>query len=125
MISHDALHELMRTRRSVRRYRADPPDRASIEAVLASAITAPSASNKQPWRFLVVRNRETIARMASAVRDAVTRIAVAVEPDAEASFRAYGDYFTRFEQAPIVIVPMRIARVGLRVIVFIFLTNRR
>jgi nitroreductase len=106
MMSHETLHELMAARRSVRRFRADVPDRALIESVLESAVTAPSASNKQPWRFFVVKNRETIARMAAAVRAAVDRVAVAVEPAFEPSFRAYGDYFTRFEHAPLVIVPI-------------------
>jgi nitroreductase len=106
MMSHEALHGLMGARRSVRRFRSDVPDRAVIESVLASAVTAPSASNKQPWRFLVVKNRETIARLAAAVRAAVDRVAIAVEPEFEPSFRAYGDYFTRFEHAPLVIVPI-------------------
>jgi len=106
MISHDDLHDLMRTRRSVRRFRPDLPARAVIESLLASAVTAPSASNKQPWRFLVVENRDVIGRMAAAVREAVDRIAVAVEPQFEAAFRSYGDYFTRFEVAPLVIVAL-------------------
>ena len=106
MISHDDLHDLMRTRRSVRRFRPDLPDRTVIESILASAVTAPSASNKQPWRFLVVENRDLIGRMAAAVREAVDRIAVAVEPQFEAAFRSYGDYFTRFELAPLVIVAL-------------------
>jgi nitroreductase len=106
MMSHEDLHDLMRARRSVRRFRRDVPPRALIESILASAVTAPSASNKQPWRFVVVENRETIAGMAGAVRSAIDRIAAAVEPAFEASFRAYGDYFTRFEHAPVVIVPI-------------------
>jgi nitroreductase len=106
MMSHEALHDLMAARRSVRRFLPAVPDRALIESVLASAVTAPSASNKQPWRFLVVKNRETIARLAAAVRAAVDRVALAVEPGFEPSFRAYGDYFTRFEHAPLVIVPI-------------------
>jgi nitroreductase len=106
MISHEDLDEVMRTRRSVRRFRPDPPERAVIESILASAITAPSASNKQPWRFLIVENRDIVARMAAAVREAVDRIAVAVEPQFETTFRAYGDYFTRFELAPVVIVAL-------------------
>jgi len=105
-LTHDALHRLMETRRSVRTFRPDMPSRELIESVLASAVTAPSASNKQPWRFVVVRNAGAIARMAAAVRAAVDRIAVAVEPEFEPSFRAYGDYFTRFERAPLVIVPI-------------------
>jgi nitroreductase len=106
MMSHDTLHELMRARRSVRRFRREVPAPELIDAILASAVTAPSASNKQPWRFLIVRNRATIGRMAAAVREAVDRIALAVEPEFEESFRAYGDYFTRFECAPLVIVPL-------------------
>jgi len=106
MISHEDLHDLMRTRRSVRRFRPDLPERAVIESILASAVTAPSASNKQPWRFLVVENRDLIGRMAAAVREAVDRIAVAVEVEFEAAFRSYGDYFTRFELAPLVIVAL-------------------
>jgi nitroreductase len=106
MISYPDLHDLMRTRRSVRRYRREVPERALIESILASAITAPSASNKQPWRFFIVRDGSTIARLAAAVRAAVERIALAVEPAFEQSFRAYGEYFTRFEQAPLVIVPL-------------------
>jgi len=106
MISHEQLHDVMQTRRSVRRFRPDAPSRAIIESVLASAVTAPSASNKQPWRFLVVRNRDVIDRIAAAVRTAVERIAMAIDPEFEPSFRAYGDYFTRFEHAPVVIVPL-------------------
>jgi hypothetical protein len=53
-----------------------------------------------------VENRDVIGRMAAAVREAVDRIAVAVEPEFEAAFRSYGDYFTRFELAPLVIVAL-------------------
>lgn len=96
--------DLMRSRRSVRRFKPEPPPKALIEEVLEAAITAPSASNKQPWRFLVVQNRATIGALAAAVREAVGRIAAHVPAESEASFRAYGDYFTRFEAAPVVIV---------------------
>jgi len=106
MMSYEAVHDLMAARRSVRRFRPEVPDRALIESLLASAVTAPSASNKQPWRFIVVKNRDTIARLAGAVRAAVDRVALAVEPAFEPAFRAYGDYFTRFELAPLVIVPI-------------------
>ena len=106
MISHQELHDLMLTRRSVRRFRADAPPVELIESILASAVTAPSASNKQPWRFLLLRNRGKIDALAARVREAVDRIATAVDPAFEASFRAYGDYFTRFENAPLVIIAL-------------------
>src|SRR2546425_6298046 len=113
MINHEQLSELLQSRRSVRRFRAEAPARALIERVIQSAVTAPSASNKQPWRFLVVTNRALIEDLAAAVRAAVSRIALAIEPQFEDAFRAYGDYFTRFDTAPVVIVPLFRAMVTL------------
>ena len=50
-------------RRSIRRYRPELLDQALIERILAQAIWAPSAHNRQPWRFAVVAqaNRHTLA----------------------------------------------------------------
>lgn len=102
----ELIERVMRERRSVRRFRADAPPDELIERVLDLAITAPSASNKQPWRFFVVADRARIDAMADAVRDEVDRIARHVPAESEAAFRAYGDYFTRFAAAPRVVVPI-------------------
>jgi nitroreductase len=40
------------------------------------------------------------------IQAAVDRVAGHVEPRFEEAFRAYGDYFTRFENAPVLIVPL-------------------
>ena len=105
-MSHGSLLELLRARRSVRTFAPDPVARETVLQLLEAAVAAPSASNKQPWRFLVVESRETIEKMAAAVREATTRIAAHVPESSQESFRAYGDYFTRFEHAPAVIVPI-------------------
>ena len=49
--------ELVRGRRSVRRYRPDPIARPLLEKLLTAAIWAPSAHNRQPWRFCVVTSQ--------------------------------------------------------------------
>jgi nitroreductase len=100
------LEELLRTRRSVRRFKPAPPDEALVERVIELATLAPSASNKQPWRFIVVQKRETIAAMAQAVRRATATIAAHVPAESVDAFRAYGEYFTRFDAAPVVVVPI-------------------
>ena len=41
-------------RMSVRGFRKEPVAREMIEQVLAAARKAPSASNQQPWNFIVV-----------------------------------------------------------------------
>lgn len=99
------VEDAIRLRRSIRRYRADRPARELVEKLLELAVCAPSASNKQPWRFFVVDDGATIARMAGAVGQAVERIARHIEPRFGDAFRAYGDYFVRFREAPVVIVP--------------------
>lgn len=50
-----AFWRLVRTRRSIRRYRPDPVPDSMVEALLSAAVWAPSAHNRQPWRFCVVR----------------------------------------------------------------------
>ncbi|MCC6803248.1 MAG: nitroreductase family protein [Anaerolineae bacterium] len=57
----------MLTRRSIRRYRPDPVGRDLIERLLNAAIWAPSAHNRQPWRFCVVDSPEQIQALARAM----------------------------------------------------------
>lgn len=44
----------MRTRRSIRRFKTDPVPDTVIQDILATATFAPSAHNRQPWRFVVI-----------------------------------------------------------------------
>ena len=50
------LRDFLRSRRSIRRFKADPVPDSVIEDLLATATFAPSAHNRQPWRFAVVNS---------------------------------------------------------------------
>ena len=50
--------ELVKKRRSCRKYSARPVPRKSIEKCLEAARLAPSACNSQPWYFVVVDNKK-------------------------------------------------------------------
>jgi len=65
------LDELIRSRRSIRRFLPDPVDREKILSCLEAARLAPSADNAQPWRFLVVDDPELKAKL---VREAFSGI---------------------------------------------------
>src|SRR5437879_2426741 len=52
------LFEAMHTCRTVRRLRPDPVPDDVLRQVLTAATWAPSGGNRQPWRFLVVRDAE-------------------------------------------------------------------
>lgn len=53
--SHTAL-ELILHQRACRSYRDDPVDDTDLETMLEAATHAPSAENRQPWVFVVVRD---------------------------------------------------------------------
>jgi nitroreductase len=55
-ISSEAVLALLKSRRSIRRYRPDPVPDEMVEGLLEAGRWAPSASNRQPWHFIVVRD---------------------------------------------------------------------
>ena len=55
---------LLKGRRSIRRYRPDPVPDEMVAQILEAGRWAPSASNRQPWAFIVVRDEEVRRRVA-------------------------------------------------------------
>ena len=103
------LDEAIRQRRSIRKYKADVPiPREHIEAIVEAGSWASSSTNIQPWRFIIVEDRETISRMAKVVYDkfqGLSKDALAHGEKRVAAFcrflRSYTSFFT---DAPLVIV---------------------
>ena len=54
-------------RRSVRAYTSAEVSPEYIQKLLQAAMAAPSAAAKDPWRFVVIRSRQTLARIAAAL----------------------------------------------------------
>ncbi len=61
------LYDAIFGRRSLRRYRPDPVPDSLIEDVLHAATYAPSAHNRQPWRFAITRQEATKVGLARAM----------------------------------------------------------
>jgi len=49
--------DTVRKRRSIRHYSDEPVAQDDILTMLEAAILAPSATNEQPWRFIVIRDK--------------------------------------------------------------------
>jgi nitroreductase len=60
-------------RRAVRKYKSKPVDMKLIEQVLDAGRMAPSAMNKQSWKFYVFTNRETIQLMSKEIKKAAAK----------------------------------------------------
>ena len=63
----DAL-EAIKTRRSIRKYKPDPVDDKTLEAILDAARLAPSWANTQCWRFIVIRDAGIKSQLADNIQ---------------------------------------------------------
>lgn len=52
------FYEISNRRRSIREFESKPVQTETLEFILKTAGTAPSGANKQPWRFVVVTDRD-------------------------------------------------------------------
>ena len=57
-MNYDSLLELVKKRRSIRRFKPDPIPDESIDKIIEVARWAPSGFNMQPWEFVVVKKPE-------------------------------------------------------------------
>ncbi len=60
----DAVLENIHNRKSVRQFTSEPVSDEHIQTMLKAAMAAPSAVNFQPWRFVVITEREQLDAMA-------------------------------------------------------------
>jgi len=59
-----SVKDAIQFRRSIRKFKQDPVPNDLIDKLLESARLAPSASNSQPWRFMVVRDTKQLQFLA-------------------------------------------------------------
>ncbi|MCM1337633.1 MAG: nitroreductase family protein [Candidatus Amulumruptor caecigallinarius] len=82
------------SRTSIRDYQAKPVEDAKIEQMLRAAMAAPTAGNKQPWRFIVIKNRATLDSIATNFRNiqmaAKAPLAIVVCGDLSVTFPGEG-----------------------------------
>jgi coenzyme F420-0:L-glutamate ligase/coenzyme F420-1:gamma-L-glutamate ligase len=69
----ETFYALARDRHSIRRFRDTPVARNLLERVLGAALQAPSAHNRQPWRFLVLTGRADRELLAAVMGECLRR----------------------------------------------------
>jgi nitroreductase len=60
------LFDIFNSRRSVRKFLSTPIPKEHIEKILDVAKSAPTSGNQQPWKFLVVQDREKLDELKQA-----------------------------------------------------------
>ncbi|MHC1591576.1 MAG: nitroreductase family protein [Candidatus Helarchaeales archaeon] len=80
-----SILEVIKKRKSVRKFTDEEVAEEDLNAVLEAARLAPSGTNKQPWHFIIIKNKETQKELAklmpwgSFIKNAPIAIAVIVE----------------------------------------------
>ena len=93
--------DLVKSRRSVRKYKDQTVDKEDILKILDAANWAPSAMNWQPWEFIVVSGK-LIKFMGDSFKDVVEKI---MRESEETAFdEKFVDFAARYGGAPVVIV---------------------
>lgn len=92
--SPEQILEWMQTRHSVRNFTQQPVDREILEKLLQAASSAPSASNRQPWRFAMVSSASLRAKIVEAVRRRAEQMkAIIAQGHHAEDYGNYGDFF--------------------------------
>jgi nitroreductase len=79
--------DLVRVRRSIRKFQARPVEKEKIELLVETALRAPSSRGFNPWEFVVVADPETLTRLSKAkphgaafLKDAPLGIVICADP---------------------------------------------
>ena len=107
MISGDEALLLLKSRRSVRHFSGRPIEKALLLRLIEAATTAPSSTNRQPWRFAVVTSAALKKQLVDAVREKTEAMKAIIRNSHHADeFGSYGDFFYEpLESAAAIIVP--------------------
>lgn len=87
--------EAIKKRRAVRSYKPDPIPRDVIKTIIEAGNEAPSAMNSQPWRFVVVEDKEIKRKLLQAALPNVQKI---LEPLKETNPERYEQIKKRFAE---------------------------
>lgn len=57
-MNREDFYQLLKARRSIRKYKPDPIPKEILQRILTGAMEAPSGKNRQNWRFIVVSGKK-------------------------------------------------------------------
>lgn len=101
-MDYDSLLELVKKRRSVRRFKQEPIPDEYVDKIIEAARWAPSAANSQPWEFIVIKKQELRDRIIELINENNNlshKMEIAREPELRFRWAAPG-----YVRAPVFII---------------------
>ena len=99
-----AYSDLVKQRRSIRRFQHRAFPLELLSEVMEEVRFVPTPTNRQCYRFLGVQNPLLIERMRLEILTRTEEIAGRLDEKSGQSFREYSQWFTFFDNAPVVLV---------------------
>ena len=98
--------ELIKNRRSIRDFKEQKIDNDILWGILHDACLAPSASNGQPWKFIIVQNQQIMKKISA---ESKKNLIYEIESDPNSKFEQYkkmlqNDDFNVFYNAPCLVL---------------------
>lgn len=60
----ESVHDLFLRRHSIRRYTDEPVSPEDVKTIVEAGLLAPSSKSARPWQFILVEDKEMLARLA-------------------------------------------------------------
>jgi nitroreductase len=113
------VFEALTTTRSIRRFKPDPVSDEDLAAILFAASRAPNGSNRNAFRFLILRDGDTAREAKAILGDAFRKVWTSMSSSGQYARIATGDretaagraglamqqFVDRFEEIPVVVLP--------------------
>lgn len=99
------LKEIFKNRRSIRNFKDESVDIKLVQQVIQDSVLAPNAGNEQPWKFIVVSNRDLINRISEDCKHNFLQFIKAnpTSPAKKYEKMLSNDAFNIFYHAPVVV----------------------
>ena len=98
--------ELLKTRRSIRNFKDQKIPTELVKEIISDSCLAPSAGNGQPWKFVIINNKDMIKRLSD---ESKKNILSYIEKNPDSSVKKYkesleNDAFNVFYNAPCLVI---------------------
>lgn len=80
------MQELLRKRRSIRKYTDNPIEKEKIDLLVRAVLLSPTSRNSRPWEFIMVEDRELLEKLSQAkagaqsLKEATLGIVICADP---------------------------------------------
>jgi nitroreductase len=101
-MDYDSLLKLVKSRRSIRKFKPDPIPDEYVDKIIEVARWAPSGANSQPWQFIVIKKeelRKKVFEIVSGGTEGVKKVEMIRDEDIRFNWEAVG-----WDKAPVYIM---------------------